>query len=369
MGGGKKKKEQTPSVATLFRTPTASQRTTGSQLTEEEDSGPEDTIPLPDPTAPLTIGVLRGMLREATADIKTHVAAEITKQLEGLKTEMATLASRTGQTENRISKLESSTQEHAQDIAYFHGKIAALEDGMEDLNNRSRRNNIRIRGLPEAVTQEQLLPTLKAIFQEMAPDLTPNDLEIDRVHRALKPPNLNQATPRDIITRLHHFSAKEKLTQAARYKQPKFKGISLTFFQDLSPLTLKKRRDLKPLTLALQQQGLKYVWGHPFKLIVRKDEQAHILLHPTEMGPFAESLGVQLLQHPPRTPPRNRHPPGYWTPLTSSTQKEKATTAGSGDRPSIAGLVTVPLPRPQHHPHQNTTPQKHHELTRYTTAS
>ncbi|CAH2222004.1 Hypothetical predicted protein [Pelobates cultripes] len=128
MGGGKKKKEQTPSVATLFRTPTASQRTTDPQLTEEEDSGPEDTIPLPDPTAPLTIGVLRGMLREATADIKTHVAAEITKQLEGLKTEMATLASRTGQTENRISKLESSTQEHAQDIAYFHGKISALED-------------------------------------------------------------------------------------------------------------------------------------------------------------------------------------------------------------------------------------------------
>ncbi|CAH2274863.1 Hypothetical predicted protein [Pelobates cultripes] len=172
MGGGKKR-EQTPSVATLFRTPTTSQRPTDSQPIEEDDSGPEDTIPSSDPTAPLTIGVLRGMLCEETADFKTHVAAEITKQLEGLKTEMATLASRTEQAESRISKITSTTQEHAQDIAYFHGKIAALEDGMEDLNNRSQRNNIRIRGLPETITQEQLLPTLKAIFQEMAPDLTP----------------------------------------------------------------------------------------------------------------------------------------------------------------------------------------------------
>ncbi|CAH2325774.1 Hypothetical predicted protein [Pelobates cultripes] len=255
MGGGEKKKDQTPSVATIFRTPNTSQRPNDSQLMEEEDSEPDEFIPSSDPTAPLTIGILRGMLHEATSDIKSHVAAEITKQLEGLKADVATLTSKTDQAETRISKLTTTTAEHAQDIAYFHGKIATLEDNMEDLNNRSRRNNIWIRGLPETVTLEQLVPTLKSIFKDIAPDLTSRDLELDRAHRALKPPNLNQATPRDVITCLHHFPAKEKLIQMARHKQPKYKEHHLTFFQDLAPSTLKKRRDLKPLTLALQQHG------------------------------------------------------------------------------------------------------------------
>ncbi|CAH2222908.1 Hypothetical predicted protein [Pelobates cultripes] len=74
-----------------------------------------------------------------------------------------------------------------------------LEDGLEDLNNRSRRQNIRIRGIPETVLPDAILPTIKAIFQSLLPNASDQELYIERAHRALRPPTYNPNTPRDII--------------------------------------------------------------------------------------------------------------------------------------------------------------------------
>ncbi|CAH2324747.1 Hypothetical predicted protein [Pelobates cultripes] len=147
MGSGKnKKKEQTPSVASMFRTPGSMQ--SDSQHTEDEDSGPEEGTHTSDPMVPLTIGILRGMLTKATADIKSHVASEINKQLAVLKADVTALSTRTDQTETLISTLTATITAHTQEIAYFCSWMTALEDSLEDLNNRSRRNNIQIRAYP-----------------------------------------------------------------------------------------------------------------------------------------------------------------------------------------------------------------------------
>ncbi|CAH2224837.1 Hypothetical predicted protein [Pelobates cultripes] len=271
MGGNKKRRDTNPSVASIFRTPSDQRRPTSSQAEEESGSEAESLDTVMNPAAPITIAVLRDMLHQATNDIKAHVAAEMERHVAGLKEEVVGLTARTDQVENRIASIYATSTSHTQDIAYLYGHMAALEDGLEDLNNRSRRNNIRIRGLPETVTMEQLVPTLHNIFKTLAPDLTPQEMELDRAHRALRPQNLGASTPRDVITRLHFFTTKEKLLTIARDKPPRYKETRLTFFQDLAPSTLKKRRDLKPLTLALQRQV-------------------------SDMSPFAESLGIQLLQ-------------------------------------------------------------------------
>ncbi|CAH2295908.1 Hypothetical predicted protein, partial [Pelobates cultripes] len=100
MGGGKKRKEElTPSVASMFRTPGESQRPTHSYQGADQGTDSEGPDPTLDPSTPLTIGSLRDMLKEATVDIKSHVAEEITRNLAGLRTEIQTLTARTDQTE------------------------------------------------------------------------------------------------------------------------------------------------------------------------------------------------------------------------------------------------------------------------------
>ncbi|CAH2322585.1 alpha-2-macroglobulin 1 [Pelobates cultripes] len=76
-----------------------SQRPTYSYQGADQGTDPEGPDPPLDPSTPLTIGSLRDMLKEATVDIKSHVAEEISRNLAGLRAEIQTLTARTDQTE------------------------------------------------------------------------------------------------------------------------------------------------------------------------------------------------------------------------------------------------------------------------------
>ncbi|CAH2294690.1 Hypothetical predicted protein [Pelobates cultripes] len=120
MGGGKKKKELPPSVATLFRTPGEAQRPTQSDHEEDQGSDSEWGAHTPTPSAPLTTA------SEATADIKTHVAEKISKQLTGLRADMEALTTRTDQTEVRLTTLATASTAQSQEISYLHGRLTAF---------------------------------------------------------------------------------------------------------------------------------------------------------------------------------------------------------------------------------------------------
>ncbi|CAH2283843.1 Hypothetical predicted protein [Pelobates cultripes] len=250
----------------------------------------------------LTKRDLQALLLDATTDIKAHTAVELDRPLQALKSDIEALSRRTDQTEARLTTLADTSRSHSQDITYLHRKIASLEEDLEDLNNRSRRNNIRVRGLPESVSvpPDRLQTTLVDLFRSLLPE----------AHRALRAPVFSPATPRDVIVRLHRFPVKELLLWKARQNPPLYQGKKVAFFQDLAPLTLKKRRDLRQLTLTLTHYGIRYMWGHPFKLVIRKENQTHILSTASEMAPFAASLGLELLPPPSQAASRPRGRPG-----------------------------------------------------------
>ncbi|CAH2305587.1 Hypothetical predicted protein [Pelobates cultripes] len=246
------------------------------------------------PATPLTKEDLRAMLRETSADIKAYTAAALEKQITGLKKELEVLTSRTDHNERLIKDTQTKTTALHKDTELLQDRMLYLEDGLEDLNNRSRRQNIRIRGIPETVLPDAILPTIKAIFQSLLPNASDQELYIERAHRALRPPTYNPNTPRDIITKLLYFPVKEQLMKAARSHQPTYQDQQIHFYQDLAPTTLKKRRELKPLTTALIESGWRYMWGHPFKLSVKKGEQSFTLHQVADMQDFADHLGITL---------------------------------------------------------------------------
>ncbi|CAH2254698.1 Hypothetical predicted protein [Pelobates cultripes] len=256
---------------------------------ESEESEHESTH-----ASPLTQEVLRKMLKETSADIKAYTTAALEKQIAGLKSDIEALASRTGDTERTLQEIQTKAADHGRDMGILKDRILFLEDGMEDLNNRSRRQNIRIRGLAESVMPEAILPTITAIFQSLLPDNPGQTIYIERAHRALRPPFPNTNTPRDVIVKLLHFPVKEQLMKAARDRPPVYQGQQLQFYQDLAPSTLRKRRELKPLTTALLEAGWRYTWGHPFRITVKKGDQTYSLHQVSDMRDFATHLGIQL---------------------------------------------------------------------------
>ncbi|CAH2252453.1 Hypothetical predicted protein [Pelobates cultripes] len=260
----------------------------GNLGSDSEESEHESTH-----TTPLTKEDLRKMLKETSADIKDYTTAALEKQIAGLKGDIEALASRTGEAECTLKDTQTQVTSHGREMGMLKDRILFLEDGLEDLNNRSRRQNILIGGLAESVLPEAILPTIKAVFHSLLLDTSEQEIYIEQAHRALRPPSPNSNTPRDVIVKILHFPVKEQLMKVGRDHPPVYQGQQLQFYQDLAPSTLRKRRDLKPLTTALLETGLRYTWGSNL-LPPPSGDQTYSLHQVSDMQDFATHLGIQL---------------------------------------------------------------------------
>ncbi|CAH2310986.1 Hypothetical predicted protein, partial [Pelobates cultripes] len=89
--------------------------------------------------APLTRRDMKGFL----ADIRKSVAEELDKKLGPIMEGMADLSARTQATETKMAEAMETVQAHGGELQALREQLRSLEESNEDLNNRSRRNNIR----------------------------------------------------------------------------------------------------------------------------------------------------------------------------------------------------------------------------------
>lgn len=133
---------------------------------------------------------------------------------------------------------------------------------MADMEDRARRNNIKIWGIPESVLQEDLRNYVSQLFTTVLPELSALDFTVDRI-RLPKPTYLPGSVPRDAILRLYFYHTKEKLMSVSRQREQIPSPYNdLQFYADLSQYTLQKRRNLNTIT-ALRNHKLSYKWGFP----------------------------------------------------------------------------------------------------------
>ncbi|CAH2221566.1 Hypothetical predicted protein [Pelobates cultripes] len=177
--------------------------------------------------------------------------------------------------EVRVEALETEAQ--ARRMQRQAAELATTRQGslilslrqQEELENRSRRQNIRIRGLPEPDTAP-LAETLKALFQQILGRECPEEIQLDRAHLTL---GLQRpyGRPWNVLCCLHAYSLKEKLMAASsRSESIVFRGAEVVFYQDLSGLTLDARRTRRPLTATLRDKSIPHRWGFPFSLQVKQ---------------------------------------------------------------------------------------------------
>lgn len=69
---------------------------------------------------------------------------------------------------------------------------------LADLEDRSRRNNVKLWGVPETVPPEDLPKYTRDLMHTILPDASHRDIIIDRIHRIAKPPQLAASVPRDV---------------------------------------------------------------------------------------------------------------------------------------------------------------------------
>ncbi|CAH2295911.1 Hypothetical predicted protein [Pelobates cultripes] len=140
MGGGKKTRNS--AVAPIFQQKAAKAQAPSSPHSPSDTDSEMSSHTVSDRAeAPLTRRDMKGFL----ADIRKSVAEELEKKLGPIMEGMADLTARTHATKTKMAEALETVQAHGGELQDLREQLRSLEDSNEDLNNRTRRNNIRNR--------------------------------------------------------------------------------------------------------------------------------------------------------------------------------------------------------------------------------
>ncbi|XP_066450936.1 aprataxin and PNK-like factor [Eleutherodactylus coqui] len=181
------------------------------------------------------------------------------------------------------SQREPADKDHSKSEGRDSEEVDALKIKFADIEHRNRRNNVKFRGIPEAIQASEITIYIQQMIKTILPDASTMDLTIDRAHRLPKPKFVPDSMPRDVIAKFHFFHIKEAMMQASRkLNQMLAPYNAIRLYTDLSQMTLQARRKFSLITNALRQAKMPYKWGFPPKLLIHKDGAIHIFSNPED---------------------------------------------------------------------------------------
>lgn len=197
---------------------------------------------------------------------------ESNEKLGGIKEDIAKVNSRIEEAEGRIEKTEErmlTVEEIVTELVRSHTKLA---DKLTDFESQSRRQNIRIYGVPEE--SEHQSPTVAGFVERLLRDGLQldqtEDFGIERAHRSLGPIPPSGASPRSIVVKFLSFKTKEKILRKAWQQR----GITwnekrITLDNDYPPSILKKRREYTDIRKTLKDNQIQFQTLFPARLKVK----------------------------------------------------------------------------------------------------
>lgn len=200
------------------------------------------------------------------------------EQLEAIKEEIMKANARLDEAERRIEKAEERIQNTEEVITAMLKLHVKLEDKLLDLESRSRRENVRIYGVPEGSEKEPT--TMDSFVGELLREglgLTEDmpDLQIERAHRSVGPQPPGDAPPRSIIVKFLSFKTKETvLRKAWQGKGFTWQDNHINLDHDYPPLILKRRREYTEIRKVLKENNVRFQTLFPARLRVRHEDGA-----------------------------------------------------------------------------------------------
>ncbi len=143
--------------------------------------------------------VLTPALRELRADIQADIQA--TNNSKELRAELEALASATKQTRDRVDSVQAAAREDRRTVMDLRNQLERLTEKMTDIEDRSRRNNVMLVGLPEGAEGSDVAGFLRVNLSKWIPSLKGRNIEIDRAHRVYDG-RKNSDRPRTLIFRV-----------------------------------------------------------------------------------------------------------------------------------------------------------------------
>ena len=199
---------------------------------------------------PVSMSELITELSKQRVNFKEDVATLIQESVQPLQASVNGLRDEVSSFQGRLVAAEILSGENFQRICDAEATVKSLQaqnvtllDRLENLENRSRRANLRILNLPEG-SEDGHHPTIfisKLLKDVMGDNVFPSPPKLDRAHRTAGPKPAAGRSPWPIILCFHQYQEKDTALRWSRQHEVKYKDITLRIYPDLSTALAKKR--------------------------------------------------------------------------------------------------------------------------------
>ena len=233
--------------------------------------GKDDTIANLAASPSLTIEAITALLQKH----RDELSAEFKTSLAGIETKLDQTKLLTDDHDQRISSLELAADDLSQRVMDLEATCSTLREEntklktkVTDLENRSRRSNLRIIGLAESTESGRPTEFFSQLLQNVVgKEILPSPPEIDRAHRTLIPKPGPGQRPRPVLLCLHRYQTKERiLWEARRRGKFDFHGQQIRIVEDYSAEIMSQRVQYKDVMAELYTRGFKPALLYPARL-------------------------------------------------------------------------------------------------------
>ncbi len=158
--------------------------------------------------------VLIPALRKQREDIKAT-----NNSVKELREEFEAMAAAAKQTRDRIDSVQATAREDRNAVMDLRNQLKRLTEKMTDMEDKSRKNNVRLVGLPEGMEGSNVAGFLRVNLSKWIPSLKGRNIEIDWAHR-MYDGRKNSDRPRTLIFRVLRWHDRLEILKGARQAYP-----------------------------------------------------------------------------------------------------------------------------------------------------
>lgn len=228
-------------------------------------------------------------------EVSATIRGEISSLNENVQKSISELRGISAVHETALKELEESASSHSDILSTLQStvdhlttKVKHLDEKCEDLEARSRRNNIRIIGIPEGKEGPRPREFISQLLSETLS--LPEQPLIDRVHRINRQKPKPEDPPRPFILRLHYYHVREEILRRAIEKNKlEYQGRKIHIFPDFPPSVVKQRAAFTKVREMLRgRSDVRYGLIYPARLMVTHGGVKMSFTDPKEAQDYAE---------------------------------------------------------------------------------
>lgn len=270
----------------------------------EASSKTDDTAPFAE-GLPEDLEKLRSaLLSDMTQVVHSLLTTELAGALSPVNATLEQVKSYYEAHDERLREVEDGLNDYSDRLVNVETAMDALrrenvslKEKLDDLENRSRRSNVRVVGIPEKMEGSDPIKFITDFFEEvLGKDFFTSPLVISRAHRVgpnssnVKETSAKQTRSRVFLVLFHYFQDKHRIIQFSRQRRELFfRGHRVFFHEDFSADLAKKRAAFKEVKSRLFGKGVRFGLLYPARLRVTHEGKTYLFDTPNDANEFYRS--------------------------------------------------------------------------------